>query len=110
MMSGSAGSCLRKFSTQPFRFCNILEVCDYATRNDYSYWLSTKEEMPIMMTPIQAPEVRSYVSRCSVCEAPTRAIAVHSQSMEIPTCPGGWEELWIGYSFLMVNEKIELLK
>lgn len=38
-----------------------------------------------------------------MCEAPTRVVAVHSQGMEIPQCPVGWEELWIGYSFLMVS-------
>lgn len=40
--------------------------------------------------------------RCSVCEAPSQAVAVHSQDMTIPTCPPGWRSLWIGYSFLMV--------
>jgi len=38
-----------------------------------------------------------------VCEAPTKVIAVHSQSMAIPECPNGWSELWIGYSFIMVS-------
>lgn len=57
----------------------------------------------MMMTPIPSPEVGRYISRCSVCEAPTRVIAVHSQSMTIPECPGGWEEIWVGYSFLMVG-------
>lgn len=98
---GAAGSCVRKFSTMPFMFCSINNVCDYANREDYSYWLSTTEPMPMSMTPIPAPEVGRYISRCSVCEAPTRAIAVHSQTMTIPQCPGGWDELWIGYSFLM---------
>lgn len=41
--------------------------------------------------------------RCQVCESSTRTIAIHSQSNEIPTCPQGWDELWIGYSFLMVR-------
>lgn len=98
---GAAGSCVRKFSAMPYMFCNINNVCDYANRNDYSYWLSTTEPMPMAMTPIPSPEVGRYISRCSVCEATTRLIAVHSQTMDIPTCPGGWEELWIGYSFLM---------
>lgn len=87
----------------PFMFCSITNVCDYANREDYSYWLSTTEPMPMSMAPIPAPEVGRYISRCSVCEAPTRAIAVHSQTMAIPQCPGGWEELWVGYSFLMVS-------
>lgn len=103
---GAPGSCLRKFSVMPYMFCNLNNVCDYAQRNDYSYWLSTTEPMPMMMTPIPAPEVGRYISRCSVCEAPTRIIAVHSQTMDIPSCPGGWEELWTGYSFIMVRNKI----
>lgn len=41
--------------------------------------------------------------RCSVCEAPTRVIAIHSQSMDVPACPSGWEAIWDGYSFLMVS-------
>ncbi len=45
----------------------------------------------------------SFPSRCSVCEAPSQAVAVHSQDQTIPTCPPGWRSLWIGYSFLMVN-------
>jgi len=45
-----------------------------------------------------------------VCEAPTKVIAVHSQSMAIPECPNGWSELWIGYSFIMVSRtKIKYL-
>ena len=91
----------------PFVFCNLNDVCDYAQRNDYSYWLSSTEPMPTMMTPIPAPEVGRYISRCSVCETPTRLIAIHSQSMDIPECPGGWEELWVGYSFLMVSKILQ---
>lgn len=30
-------------------------------------------------------------------------IALHSQSNIPPDCPAGWEGLWIGYSFAMVN-------
>lgn len=41
--------------------------------------------------------------RCQVCEAPTRTIAIHSQSNLVPECPSGWSELWQGYSFLMVR-------
>lgn len=98
---GAAGSCLPRFNTMPFLFCNLDNVCNYASRNDYSYWLSTPEPMPMMMTPITGGELTRYISRCSVCEAPTRVIAIHSQSMDIPDCPAGWQELWIGFSFLM---------
>ncbi|CAG9566933.1 unnamed protein product [Danaus chrysippus] len=98
---GAPGSCLRRFSTMPYMFCNINNVCDFAQREDYSFWLSTPEPMPSGMTPIPATDVGSYISRCQVCETSTRSIAIHSQSSSIPTCPDGWDELWIGYSFLM---------
>lgn len=57
--------------------------------------------MPMSMTPIPAREMEKYISRCAVCETTTRLIALHSQSMEIPDCPQGWDEAWIGYSYYM---------
>ena len=69
---GLPGSCLRRFSTMPYMFCNLNEVCDYASRNDYSYWLSTTEPMPVMMTPIKGPDIEKYISKCTVCETPTK--------------------------------------
>ncbi|KAI9524306.1 hypothetical protein NQZ68_017988 [Dissostichus eleginoides] len=98
---GSAGSCLRRFSTMPFMFCNINNVCNFASRNDYSYWLSTPEPMPSSMAPITGEGIKPFISRCSVCEAPAMVIAVHSQTIQIPACPSNWEALWIGYSFMM---------
>lgn len=32
-------------------------------------------------------------------------IAVHSQTIQIPSCPASWEALWIGYSFMMVQNE-----
>lgn len=96
---GFAGSCLPRFSTMPFIYCNINEVCHYAGRNDKSYWLSTTAPIPMM--PVSQAQIPQYISRCSVCEAPSKAIAVHSQDITIPQCPRGWRSLWIGYSFLM---------
>lgn len=61
--SGAPGSCMPRFSTMPFLFCNLDNVCNYASRNDYSYWLSTPEPMPMMMTPITGNELTRYVSR-----------------------------------------------
>ena len=98
---GQSGSCLRQFSTMPFMFCNLNNVCSYAENNDDSIWLTTGEPMPMSMTPIPAREMEKYVSRCAVCETTTRLIALHSQSMSIPDCPQGWEEAWIGYSYYM---------
>uniref|UniRef100_A0A3Q1FQ28 Collagen IV NC1 domain-containing protein n=1 Tax=Acanthochromis polyacanthus TaxID=80966 RepID=A0A3Q1FQ28_9TELE len=68
-------------------------------RNDKSYWLSTTAPIPMM--PVAEEQIQPYISRCSVCEAPSQAVAVHSQDMTIPNCPPGWRSLWIGYSFLM---------
>lgn len=96
---GLAGSCLARFSTMPFLYCNPGDVCYYASRNDKSYWLSTTAPLPMM--PVAEEEIKPYISRCSVCEAPAVAIAVHSQDVSIPHCPAGWRSLWIGYSFLM---------
>lgn len=96
---GMAGSCLPRFNTMPFLYCNPGDVCYYASRNDKSYWLSTTAPLPMM--PVEEDEIKPYISRCSVCEAPSLAIAVHSQDITIPQCPAGWRSLWIGYSFLM---------
>lgn len=60
---GAPGSCLQRFSTMPFMTCNLNNVCEYSSRNDYSYWLSTPEPMPMMMTPVQAPDLRKYISK-----------------------------------------------
>ena len=100
-ISGWAGSCLSRFSTMPFVFCNFNNVCNYASRNDKSYWLSTTQSMPMM--PVGEREIKPYISRCAVCDAPANVIAVHSQDLQIPSCPRGWKPLWIGYSFVMVS-------
>lgn len=100
MNTGWAGSCLPRFSTMPFLFCNINNVCNYASRNDRSYWLSTNAPIPMM--PVGERDIVPYISRCVVCEAPANVIAVHSQTLQIPACPNGWNSLWIGYSFAMV--------
>lgn len=102
---GFAGSCLRRFSTMPFLFCDFNSVCNYASRNDKSYWLSTNAPIPMM--PVGESVIQEYISRCVVCEAPANAIAVHSQSLNIPDCPSGWNMLWIGYSFAMVSIYIQ---
>ncbi|KAG7268811.1 hypothetical protein CRUP_012618, partial [Coryphaenoides rupestris] len=67
--------------------------CRYAARNDYSYWLSTDEPAPASMVPITGANLATYISRCSVCETTSNIIAVHSQSILIPECPGNWDPL-----------------
>jgi collagen type IV alpha len=98
---GSPGSCLQKFSTMPFMFCNVKEQCQISNRNDYSFWLSTGEPMTAAMAPITGQAVKKYISRCSVCEITTQTIAVHSQDSYLPECPRGWSPYWSGYSFAM---------
>lgn len=98
---GSPGSCVRRFSTLPTLTCGQNNVCNYASRNDRSFWLSTSEPIPMM--PVEEYEMKKYISRCVVCEVPTNVLAVHSQASDIPPCPNGWDSLWIGYSFLMVS-------
>ena len=55
------------------------------------------------MMPVQDQDVKPFISRCRVCEAPAMVMALHSQSMIEPDCPEEWKPLWRGYSFLMVS-------
>ncbi|MPC23030.1 Collagen alpha-2(IV) chain [Portunus trituberculatus] len=59
--AGLAGSCVRRFSTMPFMFCDFNNVCNYASRNDKSYWLSTNEPIPMM--PVSDTAIQPYISR-----------------------------------------------
>lgn len=99
---GAAGSCVSRFNTMPFLFCDFNNNCNYASRNDKSYWLSTNAAIPMM--PVTEFAIKEYISRCVVCETTANVLAVHSQDMNIPNCPRGWESLWMGYSFAMVNQ------
>jgi collagen type IV alpha len=100
-ISGSAGSCLQKFSALPYLRCDHTNVCYYGQTNDLTYYLSTTEPMPMM--PVQRDQIRPYISRCAVCEAPANVMSFHSLSMTPPPCPNGWNILWQGYSFVMVG-------
>merc|ERR1711937_906741 len=55
------------------------------------------------MTNVNGADVQKYISRCVVCEAKSSVMAFHSQSIDVPECPAGWDDipLWIGYSFVM---------
>ena len=88
-------------STLPFLFCGLTGNCQYASRNDFTYWLAGDVRQPMM--PVTNDAVEPFVSRCVVCEAPDANIAVHSQDESTPTCPVGYDSLWSGYSFMMVR-------
>lgn len=98
---GAMGSCLQRFSTIPFLFCEPDATCRYGDRSYSSYWLSTDKRMPMNMLAISGHALSEYISRCSVCETTSNVIAVHSQSTDEPVCPLGWRSLWTGYSFVM---------
>lgn len=90
---------MQRFSTMPFVFCENTDTCNYAARNDRSYWLSTMR--PFSTRPVFGREISEHISRCAVCEVPNYTLAVHSQSREIPQCPAGYTNLWHGYSWAM---------
>lgn len=101
---GAAGSCVRVFSTMPFSSCDM-NRCLYASRNDKSYWLSTMAN--VTREPVMGDSIRSLISRCVVCEAPSTPVAMHSQNSIEPECPSNWATLWTGYSFIMVGAEPE---
>ena len=59
--AGLPGSCVTRFNTMPFMFCDFNNVCNYASRNDKSYWLSTTAPIPMM--PVDNSAIREYISR-----------------------------------------------
>ena len=69
----------------PFMFCNLNNRCTVASRNDYSYWLSTPEPMTPMMNPVSGEQVRPFISRCSVCEAPSQVSSTVNNTKEQQT-------------------------
>ena len=65
--AGAAGSCVERFNTMPFLFCDFNDVCHYASRNDKSYWLSTNAPIPMM--PVANFAIKEYISRSVLCPA-----------------------------------------
>ena len=62
MIAGTAGSCVERFSTMPFMFCNMNGVCTYSRRTSTSYWLSTEKPAP-MMPVDDYNQILPYISR-----------------------------------------------
>ena len=101
---GRAGSCVQQFHPLPFVMCQgrgDQGVCNYAFRNEYSYWLSTMNETMYGEVPINQTE--DFVSRCAVCKINAAIVTVHSMTDTLPNCPNEWLTLWEGYSYLMVR-------
>lgn len=61
VFTGFAGSCIKMFSTMPFLFCDTNNVCNYASRNDKTFWLSTNEAIPMM--PVEHRDIAKHISR-----------------------------------------------
>ena len=101
-ISGTPSSCMRKFNAVPFLVCNIMHVCKYAVRAaSHSYWLST--DAPAPTVAVMGNETDQHISRCVVCQAPAPLLTLHSQTSKPEPCPQGWDQVWQGYSFLMVR-------
>lgn len=97
---GRAGSCMKMFTPSPFHKCNLRNNCNAGGENDQTNWLSTGETVP-SGTKVRGQDIKRFVSRCVVCEAPTEVMAVHSQESRVPNCPNNWESMYVGYSFVM---------
>ena len=95
------GSCSKNFNFISFVECDKNNICKSFRSIEAPLWLGISK--PITDIIITAQNIKQLVSRCSVCEAPSNVIAVHSQSEYIPECPENWNRLWDGYSFIVVN-------
>jgi integrin beta 8 len=94
---GGTGSCLETFAPIPFIECSSPDSCDYYTGNDYAMWLTTKNTDQSSVSGID--NIKSSISRCSVCEKPAPILVRHSFTTSAPGCPAGWNKLWDGYSY-----------
>ena len=101
---GKAGSCVQQFHPLPFVMCQgrgDQGTCNYAFRNEYSYWLSTMNDT--MYGEVPMDETEDFISRCAVCKVNAAVVTVHSMTDSLPNCPDEWLTLWEGYSYLMVS-------
>lgn len=96
---GSSGSCVRSFMPSVSATCDIEGQCKSGQRNDRTYWLLANGT--VGSEPMTQEVARGIVSRCVVCDVPSAIVAIHSQSIEIPKCPAGWDDMWFGYSYLV---------
>ncbi|VEL16627.1 unnamed protein product [Protopolystoma xenopodis] len=87
----------------PFMQCVRDGTCHLGVRADRSYWLATTDELPMM--PLDVSKVKHRIARCAICESPSQPFAFHAQAnqLEEAQCPQGWNELWHGFSFVMVR-------
>jgi len=89
------GSCQRSFSPSLLVNCNSNdEVCSVEEKTK-SYWLGVRN--------VTEEDTLSLISRCTVCEAPSTVVTLHSQASAVPACPSGWNTVWRGHSFAFLQ-------
>ena len=84
---------LAKFLSTKFK--DITKILKWAAVDSY---LSAPN---LLLIKIKYQRCYCYFSG-SVCESPSAVMAIHSFSSSVPSCPEKWEELWIGFSLMMV--------
>merc|ERR1711935_606788 len=110
------GSCMQDFSIQPIMECNS-DTCELQG-DDSSLWMpvgdipedmTASEYLPqeelTMGDATKAAKILQYISRCTVCKSPSVVLAIHSFTNIDPTCPEKWDELWLGYTFVMGRDR-----
>lgn len=102
---GSIGSCAETFVPANSLECKKAN-CDFQTAGDLTAWLATNNLADFNLNITNAANlttVKDRVSRCTVCSGKKPVLVKHSYSGSPPACPGGWTELWVGYSLAMVG-------
>ncbi|XP_063693760.1 collagen alpha-2(IV) chain-like [Bolinopsis microptera] len=112
------GSCMATFSIQPVMECTT-NTCE-VKGDDSSLWMPVGDIPEDMSASEYYPQeelifggkendqsdrIKQFISRCSVCESPSAVMAIHSFSSSVPSCPEKWEELWIGFSLMMIQQQ-----
>jgi integrin beta 8 len=84
--------------------CSGQQVCNHGVRTDKAFYLANEPNPDFTVKPeSNLDDLVGFVSRCSVCGGPSKIIARHSFTSEVPDCPEGFHEIWEGFSYLMVT-------
>lgn len=99
----STGSCAEDFVPTGAASIECTKgYCDYQTAGDLTTWLGTKDsnnDFNVDMNQTSGKNTAmDRISRCVVCMGKKPIVVKHSYSGTTPDCPGGWSELWQGYS------------
>ena len=81
-------NCVYQFHPVSFVMCQGCDdqgTCNYAFRNENSYWLSTMND--IMYGEVPMDETEDFISRCVVCKINVAVVTVHSMADLLLNCP-----------------------